>query len=114
MDQKALSLAEKYLNYPVPAGEAGAALIIQLEGNDPEILEKEYEKIGNLSKENGAYEVYVADTRTTKERIWQVRKAIPEATSFFYSRYTKEDLVVRRQGPRSSGKDKRHLLRGKP
>ncbi len=94
MDQKALSLAEKYLNYPVPAGEAGAALIIQLEGNDPEILEKEYEKIGNLSKENGAYEVYVADTRTTKERIWQVRKAIPEATSFFYSRYTKEDLVV--------------------
>ena len=36
----------------------------------------------------------MADTRTTKERIWQVRKAIPEATSFFYSRYTKEDLVV--------------------
>ena len=94
MDQKALTLAERYLNNPVPAGEAGAALIIQLEDNDPEVLEKEYERVGTLSKENGAFEVYIADTRTTKERIWQARKAVPEATSFFYSRYTKEDLAV--------------------
>ena len=94
MDKKALELVERYLNNPVPASNAGAALIIQLEQNDLEMLEKEYERIGALSKENGAFEVYVADTRTTKERIWQARKAIPEATSFFYSRYTKEDLVV--------------------
>jgi glycolate oxidase len=94
MDKKALELVERYLNNPVPASNAGAALIIQLEENDLETLEKEYERIGALSKENGAFEVYVADTRTTKERIWQARKAIPEATSFFYSRYTKEDLVV--------------------
>lgn len=94
MDKKALELVERYLNNPVPASNAGAALIIQLEDNDLEILEKGYERIGALSKENGAFEVYVADTRSTKERIWQARKAIPEATSFFYSRYTKEDLVV--------------------
>lgn len=94
MDKKALELVERYLNNPVPASNAGAALIIQLEENDLEILEKEYERIGALSKEYGAFEVYVADTRSTKERIWQARKAIPEATSFFYSRYTKEDLVV--------------------
>ena len=94
MDKKALELVERYLSNPVPASDAGAALIIQLENNDLEILEKEYERIGALSKENGAFEVYVADTRSTKERIWQARKAIPEATSFFYSRYTKEDLVV--------------------
>lgn len=94
MDRKAMELAEKYLNNPVPASGAGAALIIQLEENDQDVLDKQYEKIGKLSKENGAYEVYVADTRSTKERIWQARKAIPEATSFFYSRYIKEDLVV--------------------
>lgn len=94
MDKKALELVERYLNNPVPASNAGAALIIQLEENDLEILEKEYERIGALSKENGAFEVYVADTRSTKERIWQARKAIPEATAFFYSRYTKEDLAV--------------------
>ncbi len=94
MDKKALSLAERYLNNPIPAGDAGAALIIQLEENDPEILEKDYERIGALSKENGAFEVYVADTRSTKDRIWQARKAVPEATAYFHSRYTKEDLVV--------------------
>lgn len=94
MDKKALELVERYLSNPVPASDAGAALIIQLEENDADVLEKEYERIGALSKENGASEVYVADTRSTKERIWQARKAIPEATSFFYNRYTKEDLAV--------------------
>ncbi|MDD4160657.1 MAG: FAD-binding oxidoreductase [Synergistaceae bacterium] len=94
MDKKALELVEKYLNNPVPASDAGAALIIQLEENDHDVLERQYEKIGALSKEHGASEVYVADTRSTKDRIWQTRKAIPEATSFFYDRYTKEDLVV--------------------
>ena len=94
LDQKALKLTERYLNTQVPAGDAGAALIIQLENNDAGLIEKEFEEIGKLSQKHGASEVYVADTRTTKDRIWQARKAVPEAVSFFYSRYTKEDLVV--------------------
>ena len=94
LDKKALSLAQRYLNTPVPAGEAGAALIIQLEDNDESKIESQYEDIGKLSEKHGAYEVYVADTRSTKDRIWQARKSVPEAIAFFYSRYTKEDLVV--------------------
>ncbi|MEG2184419.1 MAG: FAD-linked oxidase C-terminal domain-containing protein [Cloacibacillus sp.] len=94
LDKKALDLAQRYLGSPVPAGEAGAALIIQLEENDAARLEAQFEEIGKLSQRHGAYEVYVADTRSTKERIWQARKSVPEAVSFFYSRYTKEDLVV--------------------
>jgi len=94
MDQKALTLVEKYSGQPVPAGNSGAALIIQLEDNDPDIVEKQYISIGELAKKRGATEVYVADTRSTKERVWRIREAIPEATAFFYDRYTKEDLVV--------------------
>jgi len=94
MDKNSLVLVAKYLNTEVPAGNAGAALIIQLEDNDSERLDSEYENIGKLMQKHGAYEVYVADTRTTKDRIWQARKAVPEATAFFYSKYTKEDLVV--------------------
>lgn len=94
MDKKALKLVGKYLNTEIPAGDAGAALIIQLEDNDMEQLEKTYEKIGKLSQKHGAYEVYVADTRSTKDRIWQARKSIAEAVSTTYSKYTKEDLVV--------------------
>lgn len=108
MDDKALKLVEKYLNASVPAGDAGAALIIQLEGNDEERLEEQFEAIGKLSQKHGAYEVYVADTRSTKERIWQARKGVPEALSAFYSRYTKEDLVV----PTASVPKLLEMLRG--
>lgn len=94
MDKNSLVLVAKYLNTEVPAGDAGAALIIQLEDNDSDRLDNEYETIGKLMQKHGAYEVYVADTRTTKDRIWQARKAVPEATAFFYDKYTKEDLVV--------------------
>ena len=94
LDKKALKLAEDYLHTEVPAGDAGAALIIQLEDNEQDQIEKQYEAIGKLSQEHGAYEVYIADTRSTKDRIWQARKSVPEAVSFFYSRYTKEDFVV--------------------
>ena len=94
MDEKAIKLSERFLNTPVPAREAGAVLIIQLEENDCDKLESIYENIGKLSQKHGAYEVYVADTRSTKDRIWQSRKAVPEATASFYTRYTKEDIVV--------------------
>lgn len=94
LDKKALKLAERYLHSPVPAGDAGAALIIQLENNDAEQIESEYEEIGRLSEKHGACEVYIADTRSTKDRVWQARKSVPEAISTFYSRYSKEDLVV--------------------
>lgn len=94
IDKKALALSGRYLNTEVPAQNAGAALIIQLENNDADLIEKEYEEIGKLSKKHGAEEVYIADTRSTKDRVWQTRKAVPEALASFYSRYTKEDLVV--------------------
>lgn len=94
IDKKALQIVARYLNTEVPAGDAGAALIIQLEDNDGDMIERRYEEIGRLSQKHGAYEVYVADTRSTKERVWQARKNVPEAIASVYKRYTKEDLVV--------------------
>lgn len=94
IDKKALQIVARYLNTEVPAGDAGAALIIQLEDNDGDMIERQYEEIGRLSQKHGAYEVYVADTRSTKDRVWQARKNVPEAIAAVYKRYTKEDLVV--------------------
>ncbi len=94
IDHQALSLAQRYLNCTLPAGDAGAHLIIQLEGNDPEILADEYERVGDLCLEHGAFEVFVADNRTAKDKLWKARKSIPEAISTFYSHYLKEDVVV--------------------
>lgn len=94
IDKKALQIVARYLNTEVPASDAGAALIIQLEDNDGDMIERQYEEIGKLSEKHGAYEIYVADTRSTKERVWQARKNVPEAIASVYKRYTKEDLVV--------------------
>lgn len=108
IDKKALQIVARYLNTEVPAGDAGAALIIQLEDNDADIIERQYEEIGRLSQKHGAYEVYVADTRSTKERVWQARKNVPEAVASVYKRYTKEDLVV----PTAGVPELLELLRG--
>lgn len=94
MDHKALALAEKYRGQQMPGGEAAASLIIQLEDNNSDRLEEQYEAVGKLSLKNGATEVFVADTRTTKDRIWQARKTLPEAVSATFSKYAREDLVV--------------------
>lgn len=94
MDSNSLKVVAKFLNTEVPAQDASAALIIQLEDNDADRLDKDYETVGKIMQKHGANQVYVADTRTTKERIWQARKSIGEAIAALYKNYMKEDLVV--------------------
>ena len=77
-----------------PAGDGGAALILQREDNDGDVIERQYEEIGNRSEKQGAHECHGAEARSRKERVWQGRKNVPEAIAAAYKRYTKEDLVV--------------------
>jgi len=94
IDHNSLILAERYLNNTLPYDDAGAHLIIELEGSDPERLADEYERIGDLCMENGALEVFVADNRTMRDKLWKARKCIAEAIMAFYPRYSLEDIVV--------------------
>lgn len=94
MDNSSLSLTEKYLNSTLPYSDAGAHLIIELEGNDKEVLADEYERIGKYCLENEALEVFVADNKTTRSKIWKARKSIAEAVSSFYKDFCMEDVVV--------------------
>ncbi len=94
MDNSSLTLTEKYLNSTLPYSDSGAHLIIELEGNDKEVLADEYERIGKYCLENGALEVFVADNKTTRSKIWKARKSIAEAVSSFYKDFCMEDVVV--------------------
>ena len=98
MDRNSLSIVSRYLGSPLPYQEAGAHLIIQLEGNDAEVLSDQYEQVGDFCFENGALEVFVADNRNFREHLWKTRKNIAEAIMVFFTRYTKEDLVVPTSG----------------
>ncbi len=94
MDGKSIRLAERFLNTVLPYDDAGAHLIIQLEGNDPNVLADDMERIGDLCLAHGALEVFVADNKTTSDKLWKARKCLAEAIMAFYPKYSLEDLVV--------------------
>lgn len=94
MDRLSAHTACEYLNEKIPYEQSGAMLLIELDGNDAEQLEKEYEGVGELCLANGAIEVYVADNATTQERIWSVRRNIAEAFMVVSPHQSIEDITV--------------------
>lgn len=94
MDDLSFKSSCKYLNEKIPFEEAGAMLLIELDGNSKPLLEDQYEIIGNLCMENGAIEVYIADNATTSERIWKIRRNIAEAWKLYSPDQSLEDVVV--------------------
>jgi len=94
MDRTSARAACEYLNEQLPLGEAGATLIIELDGNSMERLVEEYEAVGELCLANGAIEVYVADNSTTQERIWSVRRNVADAFMVISPDHSMEDICV--------------------
>jgi len=94
MDDLSFKSSCRYLNEKIPFEEAGAMLLIELDGNSKTLLEDQYEIIGKLCMENGAIEVYIADNATTSERIWKIRRNIAEAWKLYSPDQSLEDVVV--------------------
>ncbi len=94
MDRTSVQAACEYLNESLPYRQAGAMLLITVDGPDAGQVETEYEAIGELCLQAGATEVYVADNYTTSERIWKVRRNIAEAFALLSKLQANEDLVV--------------------
>lgn len=94
MDRLSVYTTCKYLNENLPYEDAGAMLLIEVDGNSKTQLEDEYEKIGDLCEEMGALEIFVADNFTTRERIWNVRRNIGEAFNVLSPHQSHEDIVV--------------------
>ena len=94
MDELSVKTSCRYLGEHIPYEEAGAMLLIEVDGNSQQQLEQEAEQIGELCLDNGALEVYVADNRTTQERVWSVRRGIPEAFIVVSPHQSLEDVVV--------------------
>ena len=94
MDQLSVRASCQYLNEQLPYEEAGAMLLIEIEGSEAEVVERQYETTGELCLENHAQEVYVADNHTTRERLWKVRRNIAEAFKVLSPHQSLEDIVV--------------------
>ncbi len=94
MDRESVKSACAYLNESLPYEDCGAMLLISVDGMSEEQLTREYEEIGRFCEKCGAFEVYVADNASTTERIWKIRRNIPEAYNLYSQRQSGEDIVV--------------------
>jgi glycolate oxidase len=94
MDQLSVQTTCRYLQEELPYEEAGAMLLIEVDGSSESQVIEDYETIGELCLERGAIEVYVADNHTTRERVWAVRRNIAEAFKVYSPVQSIEDVVV--------------------
>ena len=80
MDKLSVNIAASHVNTELPYQDrSDAFLLIQIEGDSDERLEEGYEKVGTLCLENGALEVFVAESRTESGMIWNIRQNLAEA-----------------------------------
>ncbi|MDR2246401.1 MAG: FAD-binding protein [Treponema sp.] len=94
MDQLSVITSCAYLNESLPYENAGAMLLIEMDGGSAFRIETELIEIGKLCEANGAIEVYVAEDRNTIERIWNVRRNVAEAFKVLSPIQSLEDIVV--------------------
>jgi len=94
MDSTSIKAAEQYLNQKLPYSDAGAYIIVEVDGSSESQVEDDYITIGRLCQENGALEVFVADNISAQERIWKARKCFAEALRLVSPVYCMEDIVV--------------------
>lgn len=75
--------------------DAMAFLMIEVDGNDLEVLFAECEKINAVLEENSCSDVLLAETSAQKESIWRMRRTMPLSVKS-NSIYKEEDTVVPR------------------
>ncbi|MFM2336900.1 MAG: hypothetical protein RL115_93 [Bacteroidota bacterium] len=93
----ALTITDNFLGgtaVPVTADTA-AHLIIEVDGNNVEVLMQEMEAIGKLLTQYDIGEIYFADDSVQKAELWKLRRRVAEAVKLIG--YTiEEDTVVPR------------------
>jgi glycolate oxidase len=93
----ALKIVSKFLDsHTIPLGDDVAAhLIIEVDGNDMDVLMKDMEAIATLLTDFDCGEVYFADDAQQKNELWKLRRRVAEAVKIDgYS--IEEDTVVPR------------------
>lgn len=85
MPQHAVLTAEKYLETKLPDNTHPAYLLVAVEANSEEELERELVTAGEICLEMGAVDAYIADTERRQEQIWEARKCLFDAYLAMYT-----------------------------
>jgi glycolate oxidase len=95
MDKKSIKNVEEYANMSIPFSDAGAQLIIQLDGMERKALWSDVERVGDICSAEGALEVFVAEDRNARDRVWRIRRLVAEEEwTGSMPLLSKEDIVI--------------------
>ena len=95
MDRQSIKNVVDYTGMEIAHADAAAQLIVQLDGMDRRQLWADVERIGDVCMANGALEVYVAEDRNARDRVWRIRHLVAEEEwTESMPLLSKEDIVV--------------------
>jgi glycolate oxidase len=97
MERDAIDWSIKYagdVNFSIKE-EWQALLLIEVDGNNLDVLFNDCETINNIMIENGCDEILLADSAEQKAALWKIRRKVGEAVKS-NSVYKEEDTVVPR------------------
>jgi glycolate oxidase len=94
MEKDVITTAEKFKGSKFPHNTAKAYLLLMIDGDSEDELEKTYMDIAEICLENGAEDVLIADTEKNKEAIWGLRDVFLEAIKNSTTDMDECDVVV--------------------
>ncbi|MEJ5230524.1 MAG: FAD-binding oxidoreductase, partial [Pseudothermotoga sp.] len=94
MDRYSVEISSKFLSETIPHQGVDCHLIFEIDSLDRESLTRAYISLGERLQKMGALEVYIADNRHQKMKIWKFRKAIAEGIIAFKPKHCMEDVSV--------------------
>lgn len=95
IEKRAIKAAEDKFERKFPYSDSEALLLLEIDGNYPEILEQQAEQIGEICLAGNAIDVYIADNSEKQAELWDTRRKIGEAVKSI-APYKEEDTVVPR------------------
>jgi len=97
IQREATTMAERFLGKQIPFADAGAQLLIRLDGDDRQNVERQMERLWEAASAHGALDVITADSTATSDRLWEARRCLREAIVAESEAKEGEDVVVPRK-----------------
>ncbi|MBN1882040.1 MAG: FAD-binding protein [Deltaproteobacteria bacterium] len=97
IQREATEMAERFLQKKVPFADAGAQLLIRLDGDDRNDVERQMERLWEAASAHGAQDIITADSTATSDRLWEARRCLREAIVAESEAKEGEDVVVPRK-----------------
>lgn len=95
MEEDVIRLVAKHIHVAIPCSDAGAQLLIQVDGNTEDLVLADLQTIVQAVQVD-ADKVFIAQTPSQKERLWKARRSIRESIQAESPVFIAEDCVVPR------------------